>query len=85
MPVVFREGGLRYFFFSNEGNPREPRHVHVGGGGRDAKIWIEPEVSIAESYGFNSRELSRILYVVLENRDLLLRAWHEHFGDGSPL
>jgi hypothetical protein len=25
MPVVFRESGLRYFFYSNEGMPREPR------------------------------------------------------------
>ena len=25
MPVIFREGGLRYFFFSNEGSPREGR------------------------------------------------------------
>jgi len=24
MPIVFRESGLRYFFFSNEGAPREP-------------------------------------------------------------
>ena len=32
MPVVFREGGLRYFFFSNEGDPREAVHVHVKGG-----------------------------------------------------
>ena len=25
MPVVFREGGLRYFFYSNEDMPREAR------------------------------------------------------------
>jgi Domain of unknown function (DUF4160) len=42
MPVVFREGGLRYFFFSNEGQPREPPHVHVKGHGCDAKIWLDP-------------------------------------------
>jgi hypothetical protein len=84
MPVVFREGGLRYFFFSNEGAPREAPHVHVKGGGRDAKIWVEPEVLIAGSYGFNSRELARIVEVVAENRDLILRAWHEHFGNGGP-
>jgi hypothetical protein len=42
MPVVFRESGLRYFFYSNEGLPREPRHIHVKGGGKDAKIWLEP-------------------------------------------
>jgi hypothetical protein len=85
MPVVFRDGGLRYYFFSNEGAPREPPHVHVRGGGRDAKVWLEPEISIADSYGFNSAELSNILRVISENRDLILRAWHEHFGNSRPL
>jgi hypothetical protein len=65
--------------------PREAPHVHVKGGGRDAEIWVEPEGLIAESYGFNSRELARIVAVVAENRDLILRAWHEHFGNGGPL
>jgi hypothetical protein len=46
MPVVFRLGGLRYHFFSNEGQPPEPIHVHVKGAGRDAKVWIEPEISV---------------------------------------
>ena len=85
MPVVFRQGGLRYFFYSNEGMPREPRHVHVKGGGRDAKIWLEPEVSLDDSYGFSPRELSTILRVVAENRDLLLRAWDEHFPDSRTI
>jgi hypothetical protein len=81
MPVVFRENGLRYFFFSNEGSPREAPHIHVKGAGCDAKIWLEPDVSIADSYGFNSRELGRILRIVAENRDVILRTWHEYFGD----
>jgi hypothetical protein len=85
MPVVFRDGGLRYYFFSNEGLPREPRHVHVKGSGKDAKVWIEPEVTLAESYGFNSVELARILRIVLERRELMLKAWDDHFGNGSPL
>ena len=83
MPVVFRDVGLRYFFFSNEGSPREPRHIHVKGGGKDAKIWLEPEVAIAESYGFNSTELARILRVVVERRTTILTAWDDHFGDGG--
>ncbi|MGB6397581.1 MAG: DUF4160 domain-containing protein [Bradyrhizobium sp.] len=81
MPVVFRRRGLSYFFYSNEGQPPEPPHIHIRGGGRDAKIWLEPEVSIDESYGFNPRELSNILRVVMENRDLLLREWHDRFSD----
>jgi diadenosine tetraphosphate (Ap4A) HIT family hydrolase len=56
MPTVFREDGLRYFFFSNEGSPREPAHIHVIGRGCDAKVWLEPEIAIADSYGFNARE-----------------------------
>jgi hypothetical protein len=83
MPVVFRLGGLRYYFFSNEGWPRERPHIHVQGGGRDAKLWLEPEVSIADSHGFNSRELGIIIDAVSDNRDLILRAWHEHFGNGG--
>ena len=85
MPVVFRQGGLRYYFFSNEGAPPEPPHVHVKGGGRDAKVWIEPDVSIADSYGFNPRELSNILRIVAENRELIQKAWHEHFGNSRPV
>ena len=81
MPVVFRRRGLSYFFYSNEGQPPEPPHIHIRGGGRDAKIWLEPEVSIDESYGFNPLELSNILRVVMENRDLLLREWHDRFSD----
>ena len=42
-------------------------------------------MSIDDSYGFNSRELSTILRVVAANRDPILRAWHDHFGDGRPL
>jgi hypothetical protein len=81
MPVVFRRRGLSYFFYSNEGQPPEAPHIHIRGGGRDAKVWLEPEVLIDDSYGFNPRELSNILRVVVENRDLLLRAWHDRFGD----
>ena len=29
MPTVFRHLGFRFFFYSNEGNPLEPVHIHV--------------------------------------------------------
>ena len=83
-PSSFGDSGLRYYFFSNEGLPREPRHIHVRGGGKDAKIWLEPEITVAESYGFNSAELARILRIVTERREQILKAWDDHFGNGRP-
>jgi hypothetical protein len=40
MPVVFRYKGFRFFFYSNEGNPREPVHIHARGEGGEAKFWL---------------------------------------------
>jgi len=54
MPTIFRHGGYRFFFFSNEGDPREPPHVHVRRGEREAKFWVRPEVVVDESFGFNA-------------------------------
>ena len=38
MPVVFRQDGYRFHFFSREGNPPEPIHIHVAKAEADAKI-----------------------------------------------
>jgi hypothetical protein len=70
-------------FSQTKDPPREPRHIHVRGSGKDAKIWLEPEVALAESYGFNSGELARILRLVSERRTLILKAWNDHFGNGG--
>lgn len=40
MPVVFRYRGCRFFFYSNEGVPKEPLHVHVQKGEAVAKFWL---------------------------------------------
>jgi len=47
MPKLFDWNGYRFHFFSNEGNPREPVHIHVTKGRDTAKFWIKPEVAIA--------------------------------------
>jgi hypothetical protein len=80
MPVLFRYKGYRFFFFSNEGNPFEPLHVHVRQGSALAKFWVQPEVALAESYGMNSAELRELLGVAAQNRGLIKRKWHEYFG-----
>jgi hypothetical protein len=67
VPVVFRWKNIRFYFFSNEGMPREPVHVHADGHKSEAKFWLFPEVRVAFSTGF-------------DRRDEIERAWHEHFG-----
>jgi hypothetical protein len=80
MPVVIRYKGYRFFFFSNEGNPQEPLHIHVRNGGDLAKYWIEPDIELAENYGMTPVELRELLNVVKENRELIARKWHEYFN-----
>ncbi len=79
MPVVFRWKNLKFFFFSNEGDPREPPHIHVRGGDARAKFWINP-VALAENIGFAAHELNSLVNVIEENQRLIEKAWHEHFS-----
>jgi hypothetical protein len=79
MPVVFRYKGFRFFFYSNEGSPREPLHVHVLGEGGEAKFWLQPEVRVAFSDGLSAKTLRELSAVVAQNAALIERAWNEHF------
>lgn len=80
MPTVLRLGGTRVFFFSNEGDPREPLHVHVRNADKLAKFWVEPEISLEENFGFNSRELRDIETAIRDNEPLIRTSWDAHFG-----
>lgn len=80
MPAVFRYKSFRFFFYSNEGNPREAMHIHVRGANGEAKIWLTPAVYLADSDGFDARTLRELLEVVATNRELIERAWNEHFA-----
>ncbi len=52
--VVLRFQGLKFFFYSNEGMPPEPAHIHVRKGGAEAKFWLSPHVQLARNDGFNA-------------------------------
>jgi hypothetical protein len=80
MPVVFRYKGFRFFFYSNEGSPREPLHVHVRLGSSEAKLWLEPQVRVASSFGFDASTLRELVEVARGNRALIERTWHEYFS-----
>ncbi|MBK9445992.1 MAG: DUF4160 domain-containing protein [Betaproteobacteria bacterium] len=80
MPVVFRHNGIRFLFYSNEGNPREPLHIHAQRGECLAKIWLHPTPSIADSFGFSPAEMRMIIGQVSLHAPEIERSWNEHFG-----
>ena len=80
MPKVFDWNGYRFHFYSDEGDPREPMHIHIEKADADAKFWLYPDVELAYNHGFSAREI-RLLRAVVENRRAEIeRAWHGHFG-----
>ena len=76
-PTIFRARGYRFYFFSRE----EPRmHVHVHHEMGEAKIWLEPEIAIAQNYGLSPARLAAALRLVQEHGNEIRAAWQTHFG-----
>jgi hypothetical protein len=80
MPVILRHKGFRFFFYSNEGRPLEPAHIHVRHREFVAKFWLLPEIGLAENFGFTAGQISEILDLIADNHDLLKGKWYEYFG-----
>jgi len=80
MPIVFRQDGYRFFFYSNEGHPREPVHIHVQKAGAEAKIWVGDEITLDRSDGFDAKTLRKIVEIVESNRNIIEDKWNEYFS-----
>ena len=80
MPVILRFKGYVFFFYSNEGNPLEPAHIHVRNAEAEAKFWLEPDISLARNDGFNSKELKEIFVIVETHRTQFTEAWYDYFS-----
>jgi hypothetical protein len=80
MPTVFYERGFRFFFYSNEGSPREAIHIHVEKDDAEAKFWLNPVVHLAYNDGYDARTLRQLAGMVEANRVRIERTWNEFFG-----
>jgi hypothetical protein len=78
MPTVLRVASYRFFFYTGERG--EPAHVHIEREDNVAKFWLDP-VRLQNSGGFSRNEIGRLHRLVEQNKDSLLRAWNEYFGD----
>ena len=80
MPSILIENGYRFFFFSNEGNPLEPCHIHVRKHGALAKYWIGEKVMLADNIGFSAKELREIESIIISNTNLIKEVWNGFFS-----
>jgi hypothetical protein len=79
MPVIFRYRGFKFFFYSNEGAPREPVHIHIEKDDLEAKFWLVPVVAVAYNDGYDARTLRELLGVVEKNKERFVRDWYGYF------
>ncbi len=80
MPVIFRERGFRFHFYSFEGSPREPIHVHAARPGGEAKLWLYPEVRLAYNRRLTPRELREVEEIAATRREEFANAWNAFFA-----
>jgi hypothetical protein len=79
MPLVFRWNGYRFHFFSNEGDPPEPVHIHVSRMAPTPRSGFIPR-SCGVRQGLDARTLLKLSRVVEERSGEIERAWDEHFS-----
>ena len=76
-PTIYREDGYRFFFFSRE---EERMHVHIVSGDGEAKFWLEPDLMLATSHGYNRKQLKKVESIVEERQNEFISAWQKYFS-----
>ena len=84
MPKYARILGYYVFFWSNEGKPTEPVHVHVGKEVHKnaTKIWILSNGATqvaANTSGIKEKDLRRIQTLLEENYQDIVAMWENYF------
>ncbi|MDD6326382.1 MAG: DUF4160 domain-containing protein [Lachnospiraceae bacterium] len=87
MPQILRIGPYSIYFWSNEGNPLEPVHVHIAEGRANAsatKIWITSTgraILSNNNSKIPEKVLSRLIRLVEANSAEIIEEWLNRFGE----
>ena len=79
-PKFKEQNGFVFKIYSNE---EERIHIHVVKAEKEAKYWLEPQIEIAENFGFSSKELSFIEKIIEENGNDFKNKFIRHVGKRS--
>ena len=74
MPTLLKLNGFKFFFYSNE---HEPKHIHIMKNDEFAKINLENLEVLFSS--FKSKDLAFVLKVIKEHKNEFERTWDEYF------
>ena len=78
MPTVFCFCEFRFYFFSRE---ETRKHIHVSSANGEAKIWIEPELSVSKVIGLSNQDVNKILKIVEQRLEEINEYWNTHFRE----
>ncbi len=86
MPQIFKFGSYWVYFWTNEGEPKEPVHVHISEGKpvpNSTKVWItkDGKCSLANNNSKISQQVLNKLLRLIEPRSFeIIQKWKEMFG-----
>ena len=87
MPQIFKFGPYTVYFWSDEGDPLEPIHVHIAEGksGKDAtKIWITSAGKTLLCHNkseISFSDLRKLMRAIEANVTEVINAWYQFFGE----
>ena len=76
MPSVLIIFGYRFFFYSNE---HDPKHIHIEKNNKTAKFNLEP-IELVKNSKFTASELKEIRNIIEENKVIMKSKWNEYFN-----
>ena len=76
-PTFKKERGYTFKIYSNE---EERLHINVVNDNDEAKFWLEPQIELANNYGFFFLLINVITKIIQNNADTFRKQYRQHIG-----
>lgn len=76
-PTFKKERGYTFKIYSNE---EDRLHINVVNENDEAKFWLEPQIELANNYGFSEKEINVITKIIQNNADTFRKQYRQHIG-----
>ena len=76
-PKFKEQNGFVFKIYSNE---EERIHIHIVKAENEAKYWLEPDIELAENFGFSNKELGFIEKILKEYANEFKIEFARHTG-----